>query len=157
MAPSPHNTPLHESPSIASRDSEPGPVNASVKAATERTNVYSKPPLVMKKPCFKCALKAATIITPKIIAADKGVANPEARRERASQATALVELGDEHAQLQIRRFDLHAIEEQGTVSALHKDDTPGHNTVGTSRGPDTDHSFDGVTRPGYSRADDGRT
>ena len=80
VAASPHNPPLHEWPSIASRDSAPGPVNASVKAATDRTNVYSKPPLVMKKPCFMCALKAATIITAKIIAADKGVTNPEARR-----------------------------------------------------------------------------
>jgi hypothetical protein len=49
MAPSPHNAPLHERPSIASRESEPGPVNATVKAATDRANVYSKPPLVMKR------------------------------------------------------------------------------------------------------------
>src|SRR5215472_16602107 len=80
MAARPHKPPLHEWPSSASRDSAPGPVNATVKAATDRTNVYSKPPLVMKKPCLKCARKAATIITAKIIAAAKGVTNPEARR-----------------------------------------------------------------------------
>jgi len=34
----------------------------------------------MKKPCFMCALKAATIITAKISAADKGVTNLEARK-----------------------------------------------------------------------------
>ena len=48
VAASPHNPPLNELPSNASRDSDPGPVNASIKAATEKTNVYSKPPLVMK-------------------------------------------------------------------------------------------------------------
>src|SRR4051794_4483814 len=84
MAPSPHNTPLHERPSSASRDSEPGPVNASVKAATDRTNLYSKPPLVMKKPCFMCALKAATIITAKILPPIKKwpTLTPEEHRRR---------------------------------------------------------------------------
>ena len=45
----PQNAPLSLYLNRASTDSEPGPVNASVKAATARTRVYSYPPVVMKK------------------------------------------------------------------------------------------------------------
>jgi hypothetical protein len=76
----PQRTPLPEYPTSASTDSDPGPVNASVNAATPRTNVYSYPPLVMKKPFLMCTLKAATSITLKMSVAAVGVSNPSARR-----------------------------------------------------------------------------
>ena len=53
-------------------------MKARTSPATPNTRLYSKPPLVMKKPCLTCTLTAATSITDSTIAAASGVSRPRA-------------------------------------------------------------------------------